>query len=83
MVSRMGLIPMAEPVAALVLPLVHQCPKDSTPRTFASSNKRRDVSNAFWSSTDFRKRPQSRHDYKRIERAFLVSGEYRARFHNP
>jgi hypothetical protein len=92
--------------------------------------KRRDVSNAFWSSTDFRSRPDviadglvnppgspttyNNHqfirycyriylrrepdasgwafwendlnrdnDYKRIERAFLVSGEYRNRFHQP
>jgi hypothetical protein len=92
--------------------------------------KRRDVSNAFWSSTDFRSRPDVIADglvnppgspttynnhqfirycyriylrrepdasgwafwendlnrdnnYKRIERAFLVSGEYRNRFHKP
>jgi hypothetical protein len=92
--------------------------------------KRRDVSNAFWSSTDFRSRSDviadglvnppgspttyNNHqfirycyriylrrepdasgwafwendlnrdnDYKRIERAFLVSGEYRNRFHQP
>ncbi len=92
--------------------------------------KRKDVSNAFWSSTDFRSRPDVIADglvnppgspttynnhqfirycyriylrrepdasgwafwendlnrdnnYKRIERAFLVSGEYRNRFHKP
>jgi hypothetical protein len=92
--------------------------------------KRRDVSDAFWESSDFRSRPDVIADglvnppgsptkynntqfirycyriylrrepdasgwswwlndlnrdnnYKRIERAFLVSGEYRNRFHNP
>ena len=105
---------------------ITQCINDAACRDV----KRRDVSNAFWSSTDFRSRADviadglvnppgspttyNNHqfirycyriylrrepdpsgwafwendlnrdnDYKRIERAFLVSGEYRNRFNNP
>lgn len=105
---------------------ITQCGNDAGCRDV----KRMDVSNAFWSSTDFRSRPDVIADglvnppgsptqynnsqfirycyriylrrepdasgwsfwlndlnrdnnYKRIERAFLVSGEYRNRFHQP
>ena len=105
---------------------ITQCVNDAACR----DTKRMDVSNAFWSSGDFRARADviadglvnppgspttynnhqfirycyriylrrepdasgwafwendlnSDNNYKRIERAFLVSGEYRSRFHNP
>jgi Domain of unknown function (DUF1929)/Glyoxal oxidase N-terminus len=105
---------------------ITQCGNDAACRDV----KRLDVSNAFWSSTDFRSRPDviadglvnppgsptqynnsqfirycyriylrrepdaggwqwwlndlnQDNNYKRIERAFLVSGEYRSRFHQP